>query len=166
MRPEKEITIRKKDEVLFGWFFLAAGILGMAVTGIMLYGLFFDNPDGERTGDYLTVLMPLSVACLVINQMALWRINGRDVIAVYPNHLTIQSRGALIHAPPMVFRFDRQVRVEALERDYLRMEKNRMVMKGYDGVRKFGQGLSEKDLSEMLKMLNDLIEAKRTPAPS
>lgn len=97
MKPEHIIIIKKEDNIAAGIFFLLAGIGSVFLIGVFIYGLIFDNYKGESTSDYLSILIPLIIGSLIVNQIALWRINGKDIIKVYDNFLTIQSKGSLFH---------------------------------------------------------------------
>ncbi len=161
MNSDKIIVIKKEDKIALGWFLILMGIGSLVMVGIMFYGLFFDNHDGKRIDDYLTVLIPLLIATFIIFQAALWRINGKDIIKFNSEYLTIQSKGALFHLKPKLFHYDNFLRVEKIEIDVLKIEKNMLTLKGLDGHRKFGQGISLRNLNPLYEKLNKLIEEKR-----
>jgi len=157
---KKQIIIKKEDQVARGWYYMIGVLFGTAMICIMLYGLFFDNHNGSRIDDYLTILFPLTIGTLIIAQKSLWWINGKDIIEIFDNHLTIQSKGSIFHLKAKSFQFESHLRVEKIKRDSLKIERNRMVMKGLDGYRKFGQGLNERQTDNMMKNLNNLIQEK------
>lgn len=160
MKPEHIIIIKKEDNIAAGIFFLLAGIGSVFLIGVFIYGLIFDNYKGESTSDYLSILIPLIIGSLIVNQIALWRINGKDIIKVYDNFLTIQSKGSLFHLNPKSFRFEATLKVTKIEKDVLGIEKNNMLISGLDGFRKFGQGLTERQVNYKIEQLNKLIEEK------
>lgn len=158
MQPKQIITIKNENRILVGLFFLLGGLGSVVLIGIMIYGLFFDNHEGERIDEYISILIPLILGSLIINQKALWMINGKDVVKIYDNFLTIESKGSLFHYKPKRFNFEPSLKASKIKKDSLGVERNNILLSGIDGYRKFGQGLNETTIERYIEKVNQMIQ--------
>lgn len=93
VQPQETIVIKNRNRGHLT-FFMAIWLLGWcAITGTMLYALFFDNKG--RYSLLFTILTLLGIVGYLIWYQFLWNIRGKHILTFYNKHLQIEKAGTL-----------------------------------------------------------------------
>ncbi len=163
----KEIVLKKRNGLFMGVF---TGVFVLFITlmiVVMFYGLLFDNHEGERIDEYLMFIFPLSIFWILFAQLSLWNLKGRNVIRLYEDRITLKNAGALIHMKEKEFKIAKPLRVELRDiRDDMNwtilygVGGDKLIIKGYDGQKNFGQGLNTVEAQDIADEMNAFISER------